>query len=142
MLISGRAPLITVESLILASTIRGTVESVRRIPVFSDNLEGCFFRNIHFGTEKVNAFVLVDKTNLDNGTFCLTDSEAVVINSTNDFELALILKKKQINNIILFEKITNQIEEKIGVLSATNQENSICLVGHSQLDQWKITEIT
>ena len=69
------------------------------------------------------------------------DNEAVVINSTNDFELALVLKKKQQNRLFVIETINRTIKEKDSVLKNSLEEPSICFVGHSQLDQWSVQEI-
>ena len=66
------------------------------------------------------------------------DKEAVVVNSENDFELALVLKKKQQNRSIVIQTIDRIIEEKEAVFAASVGKKSICFVGHSQLDQWKI----
>lgn len=64
--------------------------------------------------------------------------ESLVINIVNDFELALVLKKKQINRSLLTESILKRIEEKKSVFEDKSKHNSICLVGHSQLDFWNI----
>lgn len=73
--------------------------------------------------------------------FNVPDNEAVVVNSVNEFELALILKKKQKNRDIVVSMVKQRIEEKRQILSASNGEKSICLIGHSQFDQWDISEI-
>lgn len=67
--------------------------------------------------------------------------ESLVINSVNDFELALVLKKKQINKGLLTASILKRIEEKRKVFEDKSQHNSICLVGHSQLDFWEISSL-
>lgn len=72
--------------------------------------------------------------------FLLCDSEAVVINNINDFELSLVLKRKESNIKILTENIKKRIEEKSGILSMGHQ-GGICLVGHSQIDNWDIKSI-
>lgn len=64
-------------------------------------------------------------------------STAAVENS----ELALVLKKKQENRPVVEKMIDSIIEEKKLVFSSGIEGKSICLVGHSQIDQWKISEI-
>lgn len=73
--------------------------------------------------------------------FRVQDKETVVINSVNEFELALVLKKKQQNRDIIAFMVQKRIEEKKRILSALSTEKSICLIGHSQFDQWNIPEI-
>ncbi len=73
--------------------------------------------------------------------FMVPDGEAVVINTPNDFELALVLKKKQENRAIVLRMIEKRMKEKEHVLSNAPDKKAICLVGHSQLDQWNVSEI-
>ena len=58
--------------------------------------------------------------------FNVPDKEAVVINSANEFELALILKKKQQNRDMVVSMVKQRIEEKRQILSDSNAEKSIC----------------
>lgn len=67
--------------------------------------------------------------------------ESLVINSVNEFELALVLKKKEMNRGLLTEAIKKRIEEKKRIFEDKSQHDSICLVGHSQLDFWKISSL-
>ena len=61
-----------------------------------------------------------------------------MINTRNDFELALILKRKENNQIILKQNILDRIEEKKHVFQDKSNVNGICLVGHSQIDNWTV----
>jgi hypothetical protein len=69
------------------------------------------------------------------------DSEAVSINSVNDFELALVLKKKQENRPLVLQTIDRIIKDKANVFAESFNGRSICFVGHSQLDQWSIEDL-
>lgn len=73
--------------------------------------------------------------------FHVPDREAVVINTPNDFELALALKKKQESRAIVLQMIEKQIKEKEHILLDALDGRSICLIGHSQLDQWDVSEL-
>lgn len=92
--------------------------------------------------EENNAFVIY-KGNVGKGRFFypIPEKEMVVINSLNEFELALVLKKKQESKVILEQMIDKIIADKKETLSHKLQNKTICLVGHSQLDQWNITEL-
>ncbi len=68
---------------------------------------------------------------------CLSETEALTIKSANDFELALVLKNKEKKSEILKGAILHQIEEKDSIMKSGDKQ-SICLVGHSQLDKWEI----
>lgn len=68
-------------------------------------------------------------------------NESGVINKADDSELAIVLKKKQQNRPHVLEMIDRAIEEKRPVFLAKRREKQICLIGHSQLDQWAIAEI-
>lgn len=94
--------------------------------------------NVH--NEEKNVFVLFDGSSESIKHFQLTPMESVVINSKNDFELALILKKKELNAPILRKQIVDRIEEKKTIFASENK-NGICLVGHSQIDFWAVGSI-
>lgn len=89
-----------------------------------------------------NAMVIYSKNNSNRICYQpLPMEESLVINTVNDFELALVLKKKQMNRSLLTESILKRIEEKKSVFEVKSQHNSICLVGHSQLDFWNISSL-
>lgn len=73
--------------------------------------------------------------------FDLSQEESLVINTVNDFELALVLMKKKLGRTLLTESILNRIEEKRNIITGCVSEDTVCLVGHSQLDNWDCTEI-
>lgn len=81
------------------------------------------------------------KNNREPVLFNVSDREAIVINTANDFELALIMKKKQENKAIVHRMIEKRIEAKENIFANALHEKSICLVGHSQLDQWNIEQL-
>lgn len=99
--ISGRAPCIS------SSTIRGAVNSFNGVRTISSKSMPIFNfadNSISFygGSEQqeFNAFSILGGVLGNEGNYafyCVPDKEAVVINHANDFELALILKKKQEN---------------------------------------------
>ena len=90
--------------------------------------------------EVVPAFMIGDGTERIS-YFDLPQSEALVVNSVNEFELALILMKKKLGRSLLTESILSRIQEKKDIFTQCDDENTICLVGHSQLDNWNCTEI-
>lgn len=87
----------------------------------------------------VNAFLITDGTTENVNMFMLNQTESLVINRRNDFELALILKRKENNQIILKQSILDRIEEKKNVFQDKSNKNGICLVGHSQIDNWTVS---
>lgn len=91
--------------------------------------------------EVSSAFILSDGESRVS-YFDLPSAESLVINSVNDFELGLVLMKKRIGRGLLTESILNRIEEKSENFRQCQSQNTICLVGHSQLDNWNCTEIS
>lgn len=73
--------------------------------------------------------------------FKINEDEAVVINTRNDFELAVVLKKKEFNKAILTQSILERISEKKELLLKKSDERGICLIGHSQIDNWNIKKL-
>lgn len=89
-----------------------------------------------------NAMVIYTKNHSNRICYeSLPKEESLVINTANDFELALVLKKKQMNRSLLTESILKRIAEKKSVFEDKSQHDSICLVGHSQLDFWNISSL-
>ena len=141
--VSGRAPLVKSETMQKAINMYGggivsTVVETRTIKLPSTLNNISLLGNMH--NEEKNVFVLFDGSSESIKHFQLTPMESVVINSKNDFELALILKKKELNVPILRKQIVDRIEEKKTIFASENK-NGICLVGHSQIDFWAIGSI-
>ena len=141
--VSGRAPLVKSGTIKSAINIYGggivsTVVETRTIKLPSTLNNISLLGNVN-NVEK-NVFVLFDGSSESIKHFELTPMESVVINSKNDFELALILKKKELNAPILRKQILSRIEEKKSVFASENKKG-ICLVGHSQIDFWDIETI-
>jgi len=96
-----------------------------------------------------NAFVFYRKDAIGNfgesncliQGYLLENNEGLVINSSNEFELAIVLKKKELSKVLLKENILKQIELKMDVLSNREKKDGICLIGHSQIDQWKMESL-
>lgn len=84
-----------------------------------------------------SVFALVeaeDKT--DYRKVYLSATESLVLNTKNDFELALALLQKA-NRAELHKKaVSSRIEEKAELLERGTGENTIGLIGHSQPDNW------
>ena len=148
-ILSGAAPLITPAT--LKSALCQFTEGIMYSTVESEESDFLYpVQNISFRKErnysKINIFAFYT-INTENSfidkysTFAVRLSEAVVINNTNDFELAIVMKKKELNKNILRDNILARIEEKKNVIIHANRNPSICLIGHSQLDFWEIDEL-
>ena len=141
MLISGKAIFLTRETLVdaVSAYVGGHfLPIVGKVTTGVDFLEPSFNKSSQ--VEVVPAFLIGDGTERIS-YFDLPQSEALVINSVNDFELALILMKKKLGRSLLTESILSRIQEKKDIFTQCDDENTICLVGHSQLDNWNCTEI-
>jgi N-acylneuraminate cytidylyltransferase len=148
-ILSGCAPLITPKTLkkALCQFTEGIMYSTveREETDFTYPVQNILFRKGR-NNSKINifAFYTVDaKTDVIDrySTFKVKLSESVVINNTNDFELAIVLKKKELNRSILRNNILERIEEKKNVIMHASKNPSICLIGHSQLDFWEVDEL-
>lgn len=73
--------------------------------------------------------------------FVMNSNEAVVINGANEFELSVILKKKEEYEKLQKKYILERINEKQKTFSYSIKSPSICLIGHSQIDYWSDDEI-
>lgn len=89
----------------------------------------------------INAFIVYSKNAVKFKYFKINADEAVVINTRNDFELAVVLKKKEFNKAILTQSILTRISEKKEMFSQAGDESGICLIGHSQIDNWNINKL-
>ncbi len=147
LLLSGRAPLVKSKTLQTAINryesgggggIVSTVVTGRTVKV-PQTLNKISLLGKAAAEEK-NVFVLFDGRSDKVQHFELTQMESVVINSKNDFELALVLKKKELNAPLLKKQILARIEEKKSVFTGENK-NGICLIGHSQIDFWNIAAL-
>lgn len=92
--------------------------------------------------ERTEVFAVIDKNavNTTAENFLLSSGESLVVQTQDDFELALVLKKKEKSRSFLLEMIKSRIEEKREILRG-GMRDSVCLVGHSQLDDWDIREM-
>lgn len=73
--------------------------------------------------------------------FCDTPEETVLVENSNTFELSLVLCNKRNKPKWLREMILDRISEKEDVLLNSNDSQEICLVGHSQFDQWNVDSL-
>lgn len=85
--------------------------------------------------------MIIDENHKVKKPYVLSSSESLVINSINDFELALILKRKESIQSLLLENIKNRIKVKENVIRNETNHDGICLIGHSQIDNWSIKNI-
>lgn len=67
--------------------------------------------------------------------------EKVIVDNSNNFELTLVIQKKRKKQIWLASQIARRISEKENILLSNMHEKEICLIGHSQFDQWDIKKI-
>lgn len=139
MLISGKAIFLTEETIMdaISKFHSGILISVNHqyVNSFSSDL-GAFIRAAVPSVS--DAFVLKESTStgLNISYYTLKLEESLVINSINDFELALVLKKKKNSKELLTKCILERIQEKESVFLQCDDKDTICLVGHSQLDHW------
>ncbi len=71
---------------------------------------------------------------------CVEEEQAVIVRNELSFELALSMLHKRNRKNWLRCDVLNRISEKTSILK-TVQAKSICFVGHSQLDQWSISDL-
>ena len=69
------------------------------------------------------------------------ENVSFIVDSPNNFELALVLLRKRNRSIWLRKQVLNRIQEKTPILSQMHTKKEICLVGHSQFDQWNISTL-
>ena len=142
MLISGRAIFLTVE------TVRKVVSEYSGgviLPISHSDSTHVDLQDLSFTKSPEvsvsSAFVLSDgERNISY--FDLPSCESLVINSVNNFELGLVLMKKKLGRGLLTESILNRIQEKTEIFRQCQSSDTVCLVGHSQLDNWNCTEIS
>ncbi|MDD6234138.1 MAG: GDSL-type esterase/lipase family protein [Lachnospiraceae bacterium] len=90
--------------------------------------------------EPVNVFYIDDGSQSCPSFYELDDNEALAVDSVNNFELALVLRKKEINAEILKQNILNDINNKKSIMQS--ESDGICMIGHSQIDRWKTESIS
>mgnify|MGYP000861982972 CR=1 FL=1 len=73
--------------------------------------------------------------------FCNNPEEIVLVDNSNNFELSLVLCNKRNKPKWLRKMILNRISEKEDILLNSNDSQEICLVGHSQFDQWEVSSL-
>ncbi len=118
----------------------GTIYSAKRwkeYPLYPDDLKAVA------NERKTNVFVLTDtigQAAWQGEKYLLGSSESLVVEDNNDFELALILKKKEQSAAVLQDSIQGRIQEKQQILKG-GMENSVCLIGHSQFDDWDVKKL-
>ncbi len=76
-----------------------------------------------------------------NGIAYIMDKESSIdIDDNLDFELAIVMMNKKIKKKLIFNSIIDRIKQKEYLLKAKrSNEKTITFVGHSQLDDWKIS---
>lgn len=71
----------------------------------------------------------------------LTEKESISLNSVIDFELVLALWRKDEKERLLVQQILSRIAKKQDVLGMQKCRDGICMIGHSQIDQWSIESL-
>lgn len=147
LIVSGRAPFLKATTLENAIEYfkeeRGILYSSKQQIEYDLNSSE---NNVRLIKEEKNsfvfAFVLINSADesTKRNSYLLNSTESIVVNSKKDFETAIVYKKKEINKLILKKKILNRIQEKRNILRKSVRKG-ICLIGHSQIDNWKIKEI-
>lgn len=139
--VSGRAMFLTKQTIqkAISTYTEGKLLACRKVDNYT-------FDNAKITKDEIsvvdNAFYIYDTTDSENIVYYMLDNEeALTVNSIYDFELALILKKKQIGRDILTKSILDRIEKKKINFADCCTNRSICLVGHSQLDNWECKTI-
>ena len=77
--------------------------------------------------------------NLENNI--LNAEESIIVKDVNSFELSLALIRKREKHIWLRKKILERIQTKMSLFSHVVEKNEVCLIGHSQFDQWNISSL-
>ena len=109
---------------------------------FIYTFDKCDFFDLRYRRLQSKSVVIFGKD--DNKSLAIREvgfSDAFVIDSKYAFELAIVLKKKELSLPLLTKAIIDRIEEKKPILCYRNDSNTICLIGHSQIDNWDIQEI-
>lgn len=73
--------------------------------------------------------------------FVQNPEELVLVDCSNNFELTLVLWRKRNKNVWLKKMIINRINDKQSIFLNPIKKKEICLIGHSQWDQWNITSL-
>lgn len=97
--------------------------------------------NVHEGTSVIK-FQSMNNRHFEKILLeMLPENEQCIVDSANNFELALVLLNKRNRSSWLRKQVLNRIVEKRKILCSTHSNNTICLLGHSQFDQWNITSL-
>ena len=67
--------------------------------------------------------------------------EAFVSDYPRSHEITLLLQQKQSNWPSVIQTVKRRIKEKDAIFKHSTDCKSICLIGHSQIDQWSISNI-
>lgn len=142
--IDASAVMLTPETIVNGIGCSGNVRSVikRTLPTV-DCGESSFNMICHSSYDYSGTFIaysIGDFESEDWYDYSLSQTEGIIIKSVNDFEVALVLKNKENKVDVLKKMILSRIKEK-RELFQNRIHNTICLVGHSQLDQWTIDSI-
>lgn len=73
--------------------------------------------------------------------FCSDPEEIVLVDNSNNFELSLVLCNKRNKPQWLRKMILDRINEKENILRKSYSTKEVCLVGHSQFDQWNVDSL-
>ena len=96
---------------------------------------------VHSYREMPTAAYIFDPETAKYDLFYLNGNAGIIINTSNDFELALVLKAKEDKAEQLRAKILERIREKGNVFSADYVGKTVALIGHSHIDNWNIDSL-
>lgn len=97
------------------------------------NLSSELIKKIVLENYHRNSIVIMD--------YIRDSEERIMVDSDINFEITLIIHKKRLKATMLKGMINERINQKLDILLSNNNEKEICLIGHSQFDQWNIKEI-
>ena len=134
-ILSGRAPFMGVNELCEFVKLCGggvNLFAVER-PIFTEGLLESFAKT-HL--DSVHSYC-----EMPVAAYILAPDAGIIINTSNDFELALVLKAKEDKAEELRTKIRERILEKENVFSANYAGKTVALIGHSHIDNWNVDSL-
>ena len=142
-ILSGRAPFMGVKELCeFVKLCGGGVNLFAAAkPISHGGLLESFVKLVHSYCEIPAAAYIYEPDDAKYDTFYLNGNAGIIINTSNDFELALVLKVKEDKAEKLRTKIRERILEKENVFSADYAGKSVALIGHSHIDNWNVDSL-
>lgn len=114
------------DSVVIGQAENSIIIDGRAALLTSDGIKGAI--------QKVNFYGRIDLLRY------VDEEQATIVHNELTFELVLSMLRKRNRNSWMRRDVLQRIAEK-GDLFSNTQANSICFVGHSQLDQWSIQNL-